>query len=90
MFLKDTLRFSTTTAAAGTPSSRPSAFQTSLTPYGDVAPSLSLSQYLSLPAGGIVSVKVDVEEEEEEEEEGAGREGGRGRPLQGFIQLVKL
>ena len=37
-------------------------------------------------------MKVDVEgeEEEEEEEEGAGREGGRGRPLQGFIQLVKL
>jgi len=38
-------------------------------------------------------VQVDVEgeeEEEEEEEEEGGREGGRGRPLQGFLQLTKL
>lgn len=86
VYLNESLLF--TISAPSKSATPPLPIEVSLTPYGDVVPSLSLCQYVSLPPGGVLSVKVDVEEEEFCEE--AGREVAWDRPMQGFLQLVKL
>ncbi|TFJ85400.1 hypothetical protein NSK_003359 [Nannochloropsis salina CCMP1776] len=86
VYLNESLLFTISAPSQSIPPPLP--VEVSLTPYGDVVPSLSLCQYVSLPPGGVLSVKVDVEEEEFCEE--AGREVARERPMQGFLQLVKL